>query len=125
MGDYTYRTREQVALWRERCPIKRFRAVMLEADQATAAELDAIDAEVQNEVTQASQAAERPPLQDTFLKEPAYRWLLQDLMLLFHHCWEIRLRISGKFLTLPTTNPVFCSWMNLTPLPKQEMTNMN
>src|SRR5947199_5228736 len=26
MGDYTYRSREEVAVWRERCPIKRFRS---------------------------------------------------------------------------------------------------
>ena len=27
MGDYTYRTRDEVADWRERCPIKRHRVV--------------------------------------------------------------------------------------------------
>jgi 2-oxoisovalerate dehydrogenase E1 component len=29
MGDYSYRTREEVAEWRERCPIKRFRAKLI------------------------------------------------------------------------------------------------
>ena len=28
MGDYTYRTREEVAAWRERCPIQRYRAAL-------------------------------------------------------------------------------------------------
>ncbi len=58
MGDYTYRTREDVAAWRERCPIKRFRAHLLEGGEAAAEELDAIDAEIQAEVQAASQAAE-------------------------------------------------------------------
>ena len=61
MGDYTYRTREEVAAWRERCPIKRLRAVMLEQTLATEAELDALDAEIQAEIAAASQAAEQAP----------------------------------------------------------------
>src|SRR5689334_8785619 len=43
MGDYTYRTREEVADWRERCPIKRFRTVLLEEGHASEAELNFID----------------------------------------------------------------------------------
>src|SRR5712671_3822585 len=46
MGDYTYRTREEVAAWRERCPIRRYRAELMERGQAGATELDTIDAEV-------------------------------------------------------------------------------
>jgi len=61
MGDYTYRTREEVAAWRERCPIKRLRAALLESQRATEAELNAIDAEIQAEVAAASQAAEAAP----------------------------------------------------------------
>ena len=64
MGDYTYRTREEVAAWRERCPIKRLRAELLEKKLATQAELDAIDAEITAEVTAASQAAEQAALPD-------------------------------------------------------------
>ncbi|GDY22674.1 2-oxoisovalerate dehydrogenase E1 [Verrucomicrobiota bacterium] len=64
MGDYTYRTREEVAAWRERCPIKRLRAHLLEQKLATEAELNAIDAEIQAEVLAASQAAEQAPLPD-------------------------------------------------------------
>src|SRR5207247_3493372 len=46
MCDYTYRTREEVAAWRERCPIQRYRTKLMESGQACAAELDTIDAEV-------------------------------------------------------------------------------
>jgi len=61
MTDYTYRTREDVAAWRERCPIRRLRTVLLETQRATAAALDAIDAEVQATVVAATQAAESAP----------------------------------------------------------------
>ena len=64
MGDYTYRTREEVAAWRERCPIKRLRAELIDKKLATEAELDAIDAEIQSEVAEASQAAEKAALPD-------------------------------------------------------------
>lgn len=59
MGDYTYRTREDVAAWRERCPIKRYRAALLATGEATEAELNAIDAEIQAEVAQATAGAEK------------------------------------------------------------------
>ncbi|MBS1830065.1 MAG: dehydrogenase E1 component subunit alpha/beta [Acidobacteria bacterium] len=59
MGDYTYRTREDVAAWRERCPIKRYRAALLAAGEATEAELNAIDAEIQAEVARATAEAEK------------------------------------------------------------------
>lgn len=58
MGDYTYRTREEVAAWRERCPIKRYRTHLVESNKASTAELDEIDSAIQAEVQQASQAAE-------------------------------------------------------------------
>jgi len=61
MGDYTYRTREDVASWRERCPIKRLRAVLLEKKTATEAELDAVAAEVQAEIAAAGEVAEKAP----------------------------------------------------------------
>jgi 2-oxoisovalerate dehydrogenase E1 component len=59
MGDYTYRTREDVAAWRERCPIKRYRQTLIETGQATEAELNAIDAEIAAEISQVSEAAEK------------------------------------------------------------------
>ncbi|MDX1979759.1 MAG: thiamine pyrophosphate-dependent enzyme [Bryobacteraceae bacterium] len=58
MGDYTYRTREEVAEWRERCPIKRLRVTLVEA------EAKAIDAQVQAKVAAATEAAERAPWPD-------------------------------------------------------------
>ena len=61
MGDYTYRTREEVAAWRERCPIQRYRAALVESGQAGPTELDAIDAEVNATVSAASELAEKAP----------------------------------------------------------------
>src|SRR5205085_613219 len=43
MGDFTYRTREDVEAWKLRCPIARLRGQILEEGLAVAAELDAID----------------------------------------------------------------------------------
>lgn len=59
MADYTYRTRDEVTAWRERCPIKRLRAELINDRVATEAELNTIDAEVAAEVAAASQAAEK------------------------------------------------------------------
>ena len=61
MGDYTYRTREDVAAWRERCPIKRHRQTLIESGQATAAQLDAIDTEIAALVESVTAAAEAAP----------------------------------------------------------------
>lgn len=61
MGDYTYRTREEVTAWRERCPIKRLRTELIEQKLAAETELDAIDAAIQGEVATASRVAEKAP----------------------------------------------------------------
>jgi 2-oxoisovalerate dehydrogenase E1 component len=61
MGDYTYRTREVVAEWRQRCPIKRFRRALIDAGRASEAELDAIDTEIRDDVSRAGEAAETAP----------------------------------------------------------------
>ncbi len=61
MGDYTYRTREDVAQWRERCPIKRLRAALIASGAATEAALDALDLELQAEILAVSEAAEKAP----------------------------------------------------------------
>jgi 2-oxoisovalerate dehydrogenase E1 component len=61
MGDYTYRTREEVVAWRERCPIQRYRAALFESGQAAAPEFDAIDAEVSATVSAATESAEKAP----------------------------------------------------------------
>ena len=61
MGDYTYRTREEVAAWRERCPIKRLRSDLLTTGKATAEELQTIDDEIQATVAAAGVVAEQAP----------------------------------------------------------------
>jgi 2-oxoisovalerate dehydrogenase E1 component len=61
MGDYTYRTREEVAEWRERCPIRRFRENLIASGQAPEAEFDAIVEEIREEVARALKAAESAP----------------------------------------------------------------
>ncbi len=55
MGDYTYRTREDVDGWKAKCPIDRLRAVIATEPQAA---LDVIDTEVQKEVEAAQREAE-------------------------------------------------------------------
>jgi pyruvate dehydrogenase E1 component alpha subunit len=49
-----YRTREEVAAWMEKCPIKRFRAWLLESKTASETELAAIDGRAQAEVDEAA-----------------------------------------------------------------------
>src|SRR5205807_2020266 len=61
MGDYSYRTREEVAAWRERCPIQRYRVALLESGHAGATELDEMNAEVNATVLAASELAEKAP----------------------------------------------------------------
>jgi 2-oxoisovalerate dehydrogenase E1 component len=46
MGDFTYRTKEDVEHWKTLCPIKRFREQLLTENVAAEAELDAIEHEV-------------------------------------------------------------------------------
>ncbi|HEV7225147.1 MAG TPA: thiamine pyrophosphate-dependent enzyme, partial [Pirellulales bacterium] len=61
MGDFGYRTREDVDAWRARCPIKRLRERYAGggADrEPLATEFDAIDAEIAALVAESSQAAE-------------------------------------------------------------------
>jgi 2-oxoisovalerate dehydrogenase E1 component len=56
MGDYTYRTREDVESWKSKCPIDRFRTTLVQ--QVHAARLDAVDSAVQREVDTAHREAE-------------------------------------------------------------------
>lgn len=56
-----YRTREQVAAWVERCPIKSLRAYMLENKIASGAELDEIEHQAQAAVEAASDFAINSP----------------------------------------------------------------
>ena len=61
MGDFTYRTREEVEEWKTRCPILRLKERLLAEKLADATELDAIDKEVATAVETAHQFAERSP----------------------------------------------------------------
>ena len=58
MGDFTYRTRDDVKQWKQRCPISTFAARLQEHNLATAEELQAIAAEVAESVQQAVSRAE-------------------------------------------------------------------
>jgi len=61
MSDFDYRTREEVAAWKDRCPIGTFRRVLETEHGIPAATLDAVEAEVADEVTRGRAAAERAP----------------------------------------------------------------
>jgi TPP-dependent pyruvate/acetoin dehydrogenase alpha subunit len=53
MSDTGYRSREEVAAWRARCPIQRLRTSLLDGATATESELAAIDTEIQASVADA------------------------------------------------------------------------
>ncbi|MBI3821087.1 MAG: dehydrogenase E1 component subunit alpha/beta [Planctomycetes bacterium] len=59
MGDYTYRTRDDVESWKNRCPIQRLRAWLVEKRVATEAELDKVDADITAGASAANQRAEQ------------------------------------------------------------------
>jgi 2-oxoisovalerate dehydrogenase E1 component len=64
MGDYTYRTREDVERWKTRCPIDRLRRRLLEDAAADEAELAAIGEEVEARIVEALAFAEASPWPD-------------------------------------------------------------
>jgi 2-oxoisovalerate dehydrogenase E1 component len=64
MGDYTYRSREDVERWKTRCPIHRLRRQILDDAIADEAELAAIDEEVESQIVEALQFAESSPWPD-------------------------------------------------------------
>ena len=59
MGDYTYRTREEVELWKTRCPIARLRRFLIDGAVADEAELQAIDDEIEEQAVDAIRFAEQ------------------------------------------------------------------
>src|SRR5437899_3079601 len=65
MGDFGYRTRDDVDAWKERCPIKRLRGEPSRAGEPARvsgrSDFDAIEAEVAGLVTEAQQFAENSP----------------------------------------------------------------
>jgi 2-oxoisovalerate dehydrogenase E1 component len=61
MGDYTYRTREEVEAWRAKCPIQALRKRLVEGRVAKEAELAAIEKEVGEKTAAALKTAEADP----------------------------------------------------------------
>jgi 2-oxoisovalerate dehydrogenase E1 component len=61
MGDFTYRTKEEVEAWKNRCPIRAWRSALIREDLADESALDAIDAEIREQVARARAAAEADP----------------------------------------------------------------
>ena len=64
MRDVGYRSQEEVDSWKARDPIARHRAYLIESGTAAAAELDAIEAEVQALVVEAEEFARNSPWPD-------------------------------------------------------------
>ena len=58
MGDFTYRTREEVDQWKTRCPIARLRQYLLSNALASEEELTTLEAVVETELRQAGLRAE-------------------------------------------------------------------
>ena len=64
MRDSGYRTPEEVAAWKARCPIKQLENTLLSNKTATQADLDLIDAEVKATIEEAAQFALSSPTPD-------------------------------------------------------------
>ena len=69
MGDqgdtYGYRTQDEIEAWMARCPIQRLRGRLLAAGLVDAAQLDAIEAGVQQEIDGAVEFAKQAPFPDS------------------------------------------------------------
>ncbi len=64
MGDYSYRTRDEVEAWKTRCPILRFKTAVIKELPNPSAQLDAIESEIDTIVDDAFQFAETSPWPD-------------------------------------------------------------
>ena len=64
MGDFTYRTKEDVEQWKRRCPIARFKHRLVEELGVSEAELAQVESEVAAMVAEARQFAEQGPWPD-------------------------------------------------------------
>lgn len=64
MGDFTYRTREQIEQWKQRCPMASLRHRMLSEFGIAETEIEAIETDVATLVAEARQFAESSPLPD-------------------------------------------------------------
>lgn len=61
MGDFTYRTREEVEQWKQRCPIARLKSLL---PQELLPEIEAVEREVAEMVLEARDFAEKSPIPD-------------------------------------------------------------
>lgn len=61
MGDFSYRTREDVERWKTRCPIAALKNSLTAEAAETQAQLDQIEAELRKEITDARRFAEESP----------------------------------------------------------------
>jgi 2-oxoisovalerate dehydrogenase E1 component len=61
MGDFIYRTRDEVEAWKARCPILRLRQHLLDSKLALERELAGIESQVMGEIEAAHAAAEKAP----------------------------------------------------------------
>jgi 2-oxoisovalerate dehydrogenase E1 component len=64
MGDFTYRTREEVELWKTRDPITHFRKLLIADEVVTESELAVLDTTITREIDQAREFAEKSPWPD-------------------------------------------------------------
>ncbi len=64
MRDAGYRSQEEIAAWKARCPIQTFTARLLAEGAVTQADLDQIDAEVKAQIEDASAFALSSPMPD-------------------------------------------------------------
>lgn len=78
MGDFTYRTHEDVEAWKQKCPIRSFRQQLVAVGDTTESELQAIDADVAALIAEAVEFAESSSWPDphsatahVFADEPA------------------------------------------------------
>src|SRR5205085_1569984 len=61
MGDYGYRARDEVEEWKTRCPLSRLRSVLEQEVKVPAAEVAAIESEIDDLVRDADRFAESSP----------------------------------------------------------------
>jgi 2-oxoisovalerate dehydrogenase E1 component len=64
MGDYSYRSRDEVEAWKERCPVRFLRGILVDEGLAVASQLEAIEAEIDAAVADAQRFAEASPWPD-------------------------------------------------------------
>jgi 2-oxoisovalerate dehydrogenase E1 component len=64
MRDSDYRTREEVAEWKKRCPIQRFAGTLESDGVATSEELESIEREISEMIQRADKLAKQAPWPD-------------------------------------------------------------